>query len=494
MFWPWVQFDERVIPNLAGGAAMLSGIASIPANLYLTATSADESFNLLPAEVVESSTSSTHPELVLRLLAAVCFVGASALLINPLRAQTSTTLDTADIRRWREDLTFLRKEMPAHHANLFHDMSPAQFDSALNSIDSRLPTMARHQVIVELQKLDAMVGDGHSNVGPWRDSVIAFHTLPIGLYWFEEGIIVRSADSAHANLIGARVVVINGRPIDSVIARIRPLISHDNEMGIRAFVPFFIVMPEILQATGIVSTISAIPVTFELNGKPRTETLRPVGFFPMLTGDADRSWMPRAGWIDARDRAPTPLWLSDLTNLYWFKYLPDGRVLYCQINTIQQKSTDTLSAFMARAIAAADSAGADKFVLDLRLNGGGNGDFNKQIMLPLIKSKYDTPGHLYVLTGRRTWSAAQMLVTELMKYTTAIFVGEPTASHGNAYGDSYRIVMPNSGVTVRVSTLWHQYLDSRDKRLMIDPAIKAPLTFADYVAGRDPALLAIVAR
>lgn len=433
------------------------------------------------------------PGLGLRLLITVLFAGASALTINPLRAQTVATLDTADVRRWREDLAFLRKEMPAHHANLFHEMSPAQFDSALNSIATRLPTLARHQVIVELQKLDAMVGDGHSNVSPWRDSVIAFHTLPIALYWFEEGIIVRAADSAHANLLGARLVMINGKPIDSVVARIRPLISHDNEMGIRAFVPFLIMMPEILQATGIVSNVSAMPFTFELNGRRRTEPLTPAGLFPMLTGDADRSWMPRAGRIDARDRAPTPLWLSDPTNIYWFKYLPDGHTLYCEINTIQQKSTGSLSAFMARAIAVADSAGADKFVLDLRLNGGGNGDFNKQIMLPLIKSKYDTPGHLYVLTGRRTWSAAQMLVTELMKYTTAIFVGEPTASHGNHFGDSYRIVMPNSGVTVRVSTLWHQYLDSRDKRLMIDPEIRAPLTFADYVAGRDPALQAIVA-
>jgi hypothetical protein len=74
--------------------------------------------------------------LVLRLLVAVLFVGTSALLTNPLRAQTSTTLDTADVRRWREDLTFLRKEMPAHHTNLFHEMSRAQFDSALNSIDA----------------------------------------------------------------------------------------------------------------------------------------------------------------------------------------------------------------------------------------------------------------------------------------------------------------------------------------------------------------------
>ncbi|MGH7652406.1 MAG: hypothetical protein ACREMS_11275 [Gemmatimonadaceae bacterium] len=370
-------------------------------------------------------------------------------------------------------------------------MTSVQFDSALNSISARLPTLTRHQVIVELQKLDALVGDGHSAVAPWRDSVIAFHTLPITLYWFQEGIIVRAADSAHANLLGARVLAINGMPVDSAAARIRPLISRDNEMGVRAYTPIFMVMPEILQAAGIAPDINRIPLIVEQDGKRRTVTLSPAGLYPIMTGDIDRSWMKRQGWVDARDKAPTPLWLSDPTNMYWFKYLPDTRTLYTQINTIQQKPTDSLRAFMARAIAAADSAGAQKFVVDLRLNGGGDGTLNNFIMLPLIKSKYDTPGHLYVLTGRRTFSAAQMLVTELMKYTTSIFVGEPTASHGNHFGDSYRIVMPNSKVTVRVSTLWHQYLDSRDKRMMIEPDIAAPLTFADYAAGRDPVLRAV---
>ncbi|HEX2602595.1 MAG TPA: S41 family peptidase [Gemmatimonadaceae bacterium] len=409
----------------------------------------------------------------------------------PLRGQAGHHLDTAEVRRWREDLAVLRKEMPAHHANLFHDMTPAQFDSALNSISARLPSLPRHQVIVELQKLDALVGDGHSSVGPWRDSVIAFHTLPIALYWFPEGLMVRAADSAHANLLGGRVIAINGMPVDSVAARIRPLISRDNEMGVRAFTPFFMVMPEILNAIGVASDMRRIPFSLDFGGKQRTVVLSPAGMFPMLTGDADRSWNKRAGWVDARDKAPTPLWLSDPTNIYWFRYLSDARALYIQINTIQQKPSDSLSTFMAQAIAAADSAGADKLILDLRLNGGGNGDFNKKIMLPIIKSKYDTPGRFYVLTGRRTWSAAQMLVTELMKYTTAIFVGEPTASHGNHFGDSYRIVMPNSKVTVRVSTLWHQYLDSRDKRMMIEPQIEAPLSFADYVEGKDPGLEAV---
>jgi hypothetical protein len=416
------------------------------------------------------------------------------LVAHPAAAQAPRLLDTANVRRWREDLAVLRTEMPARHPNLFHSMTRPQFDSALSAIDSRLPALTRHGVIVELERMLALVGDGHSNVGPWRDSLIAFHSLPVAFHIFTEGLVVRAADSAHANLLGARVVEIGDLPVDSAIARVRPLISHDNEMGVRAYTPFLLAMPEVLHATGISSDLQRVRLVMDQDGRRRTVTLGHAGLFPMLTGDADRSWLPRAGWVDARDRAPSALWLSDPLDLYWFRYLPADRTLYCQINTIQQKASDSLGIFMARAIATADSAGAERFVLDLRLNGGGNGGYNKLILLPLIKSRYDVPGRLFVITGRRTFSAAQMLVTELRKYSSAVFVGEPTASKGNHYGDSFRIVMPNSRVTVRVSTLWHQYVDSRDTRAMIEPAIAAPLTFADYAAGRDPALAAVRAR
>jgi hypothetical protein len=414
-----------------------------------------------------------------------------ATLIAPTLGAQSPRLKAAEVGQWREDLEFLRTQAPAHHANLFHQMAPRQFDSALTSIESRLPSMSRVQVVVELEKLAAMIGDGHSNVGPWRDSVIAFHTLPVAFYWFPEGMVVRAADSAHASLLGARVVAINGVPIDAAIARVRPLISRDNEMGVRAYTPFLLAMPEVLEGSGIASNMERVPITFRLGDRESTVTLAPAGLFPMLTGDIDRSWVRRPGWVDARDGKPDAQWLSDPLDIYWCSYLPASRTMYVQINTIQQKPADSLRAFMTRAIAAADSARADKLVLDLRLNGGGNGYFNKDILLPIIKSRYDTAGHLYVITSRRTFSAAQMLVTQLQEYTTAIFVGEPTASKGNAYGDSYRIVLPNSKVTVRVSTLWWQLLDPRDKEDMIAPAIRAPLSFADYAAGRDPALSAI---
>ncbi len=418
------------------------------------------------------------------------FVAAALLFltVHEAHAQSMAPLDTAGVRRWREDLSVLRTEMPARHANLFHAMTHAQFDSALQSIDQRLPRLARHQVIVELQKLDALVGDGHSNVSPWRDSSAVFHQLPVALYWFEDGVFVRGATEAHAALLGARVVGIGSVSIEEALERVRPLISHDNRMGIRAWAPILLTMPEVLHAVGLAADPARAKFRLVTPKGRREVSLSAAGPFPMLTGDTDLTWMTRPGWVDARDHAPPSLWLSDPRNKYWYRYLPEKRSLYCQLNAIQQKPEDSLRVFFTRALAAAESSGAERFILDLRLNGGGDGYWNRDIVRSLIKSRYDAPGKLVVITGRRTWSAAQMLINHLENFADVVFVGEPSASRGNVYGDSKKIVLPNSRVTVRVSSLYWQQSDPRDTREFIDVNVPAPLRFADYAAGRDPAL------
>lgn len=407
-----------------------------------------------------------------------------------LLLQLVSTLDSTAIRQWREDLAFLRVEAPARHASLYHAMTPSQFDSALTGIERNLPRYSRAQVIVELQRLAALIGDGHSSVGPWRDTATVFHELPVTFYTFADGTRIRSATTAHADLLGARVLAIGGVPIDSALARVRPLVSRDNEMGVTARAPMLLAMPEVLQAIGLAPDPGHVSLELETPKGRRTVTVTPAGLFPMLTGETDLTWMPRDGWVDART-APLPLWLANSREMYWYRYLPQSRTLYCQLNAILQKPGDSLAVFLARAMHTADSAGAARFVLDLRLNGGGNGQWNRDILRAIIRSSYDAPGRLYVITGRRTFSAAQMLVSELEKYTDAIFVGEPTSSRGTHYGDSKRIMLPNSHVTFRVSSLYWQFSDPRDDRPWIPVAIPAPLTFEDYVAGRDPALEAI---
>jgi Flp pilus assembly protein TadD len=73
-----------------------------------------------------------------------------------------------------------------------------------------------------------------------------------------------------------------------------------------------------------------------------------------------------------------------------------------------------------------------------------------------------------------------------------VFVGEPSGGKVNSYGDSRRITLPNSGITVRVSTLWWQE-DPRDTRQWKAPDIAAELGSADYRDNVDPALQAVLA-
>ncbi len=85
-------------------------------------------------------------------------------------------LDSGGVRRWREDLAFLARELPLRHRNLYHTTPKPVFDSAFAALDRRLPALARHQVILELARIVALVGDGHTNVAPTRDSAIGFRS------------------------------------------------------------------------------------------------------------------------------------------------------------------------------------------------------------------------------------------------------------------------------------------------------------------------------
>jgi tetratricopeptide (TPR) repeat protein len=126
------------------------------------------------------------------------------------------------------------------------------------------------------------------------------------------------------------------------------------------------------------------------------------------------------------------------------------------------------------------------------MNDGGNNGLLKPIIVGLIRlPEIDRPGHLFVITSRNTYSAAQNLVNRLELYTDAIFVGQPTGQHVNSYGDPVAISLPNSHLTVGMSSVWWQDGDERDKRIETDPELAADYTFADYVANRDPALTVI---
>jgi tetratricopeptide (TPR) repeat protein len=399
----------------------------------------------------------------------------------------------AEAEKWREDLRHMAEEMPKYHKNLFHTITREQFDAAIAALRERIPRLARHQIIVEMARIAASVGDGHTNVAPTRDPKINFRTLPVKLYLFKDGLFVRAAEREHAALAGARVVKIGGASADEAVARVREIIGRDNEMDVRFFAPMLLCMPEVLHALELSPQLDSAQFVLETAGQQQTITLKPVGAADLLPPDTDLSWMPKEGWVDLRDgaNAPLPLWLKDPRNKFWFEYLPDTRSLYVQLNEVGNKETETLADFSKRLFAFAEANQVEKLIFDLRLNRGGNGMLLRPLLTAIIKSKLDQRGKLFAIIGRSTWSASQFLLNNMEKYTNVVFVGEPSGSKGNIYGDSRKITLPHSGITVRVSVYYWQDWSPWDTRQWTPPDLSAELSSGDYRANRDPAMQAI---
>lgn len=408
----------------------------------------------------------------------------SAFLLLFLNSASVLAQNTAPAKltaeQWQADVRFLGEELPKRHRNAFHRMKREEFEREVKSLHDRIPSIGEDEIIVGMMKIVAMIKDGHTNVVP--RAYFQSGIYPISFYLFSDGLFVRKAAPEYAEAVGARVVKIGNLGVEEALKLAAPVAFADNEMGVKSMLPVLLSIPEVLAGLKINADKQKLNLVVESGGKQRA--------FEIKSAPAPLQSLfehPPANWIDA-NKVSAPLYLKNPQNIYWFEYDKDRKLVYVQHNGIADKQDEPVADFYKRVFAFVEANAVEKFVMDLRFNGGGNNFLNRQVVIDLIKSKINRRGKLFVITGRQTFSAAQNLVNQIEKYTEAIFVGEPTAAHPNHYGDNRPFTLPNSKLTVRASTLWWQDLDPRDERFWTAPEIAAEISSEDYRAGRDPML------
>jgi hypothetical protein len=286
------------------------------------------------------------------------------------------------------------------------------------------------------------------------------HLYPLRLYEFADGMYVVGGEHT-----GRRLVAISGAPVERVARLVRPLVPYDNDSGLRAKVPSFSLVAEVLDGLGVGSGMRGRTFTFDGD---ETE-LRPV-----TAPEYD------AAFRDARDptmlpRRASPLYLAQSRRDLWLRRT--GDVLHVGYNSTFAPTEP----FGRRLVRAAREV--RRVVVDLRLNGGGN----NTTYGPLLDVLASVPS-LAVLIGRGTFSAAGNFATEVGLATDAVFVGEPTGGGVNQYGDAVARRLPATGWNLNVATLYHEKGGPHDRRLAVEPDIHVEPTSADFFAGRDPVL------
>jgi hypothetical protein len=401
-----------------------------------------------------------------------------------------STLSKAD---WLADLDYASREMPRRHKNLFHSMSRVQFEHMIASLRARVPTLNDHQIAVEFARIASTIADSHSGVSSIPEALQA-HRYPFRAYSYADGVFIQAIAPQYAQFSGSSILAIDGYPANVAMRRVRTVSDGTNDMSRRDFAVFRLNKAEVLQTLGI--TKSAEAATFLLE-KDRVKTnlkLTPMTMAQFRKPSGLWDWMganPESDWVDAR-RVPAPLYLKDQTIPFVTVYLRDSKTLYVRCNVIGD-TDKTLLANFEDAIGQTKQNPVDHFVIDLRMNGGGDNTLLRPIIHALVRSDdINKRGKLFAIIGRRTQSAAENFVTLLELDTNAILVGEPTGESPNQYGDPIALVLPHSGLTINLASLYWQDAGPHDSRIWTGPEIAAELTSTEYANGVDPALNAII--
>ncbi|UCE41052.1 MAG: hypothetical protein JSV17_16690 [Candidatus Aminicenantes bacterium] len=180
---------------------------------------------------------------------------------------------------------------------------------------------------------------------------------------------------------------------------------------------------------------------------------------------------------------------------YWFEHDKEHKAIYMQFNLVIHQQDESFDAFYTRMFKYIDNnaKSIDKFILDLRFNSGGNGLMVLPFMNEIIKrDKINRLGHLYTLIGRRSFSAAVLLVAEMMLHTKTLLVGEPAGAAQNMFSDIVNSgSLPNCGATLFISSEYFNITWPANKNYIIPPHFPAPFSSSDFFSGKDPALEAI---
>ncbi|MFL6850374.1 MAG: hypothetical protein ACJ8EH_05900 [Sphingomicrobium sp.] len=393
---------------------------------------------------------------------------------------------TLTAEQWRQDLKFMADELLRRHKNPFHAMTKEQFTQAVADLDGQIPSLQRNEIIVGMMRIAAMIGDGHTRIDPRKDERFGFPSLPLRLYLFDDGLYVRAAAPKEAALVGAKITAIGGVPVDEAIRRVSTIISKDNEMTDKLIAPVFLNMPDILQALKLSPRRDAAVFTLSKGKKSWTATIPAGAIAPRWPDDTDGSFITPDGWVDARATPKPPLWLEAPLEFHRMVDLPEQHALYTQLNEVTGIKDESLADFGVKIRKEAERTNPQKLIVDLRLNYGGNMDLRSGYIRELIKAE-DDDTQLYVLSARGSFSATEAILVDLRRLTKAVFIGEPASSKPNSYGDGYRSRLPNSKIAVQTSIFWHQ-LGGQANVPWTGVQLATPLTFADYAAGRDPAL------
>lgn len=408
--------------------------------------------------------------------------------------------DTPAADPFVQDLEYANEVIQSIHPEPFAKISETDWQASLGeTIQGICDANSDAERTTLLMSQISRMGDGHTLILPTDQP--AFETwIPIRFYAFAEGVYVTAARTDHADLVGSRLIAIGGVPAADALSQVMRISPSENRFHQMEMAAPHLSNMGVLLGLGMIGTLDGVQLTVE-NPDGATSTIEISSYQSWYSANF-RFWGemfgppvdPYEGYVTAfDDLAPLdfrngdparPPYLRDRSP-YWADYLQDSATLYIQLNTQMESPNLPFADFREQVSQLLDQE-LEQLVIDLRFNFGGDGSMLLPLVHDIIRSNHVGMNRpVIVLTGRQTFSSGVMMAGLIDQHTNAVFVGETMGANLNDFGDARSYSLPNTGLSLNVSTLYWQMgrPDLSDSAAEID--FPVPLRADDYFAGRD---------
>jgi hypothetical protein len=375
----------------------------------------------------------------------------------------------------------------------------AEAKRLLDTLPSLVSDAARFEL--HAARILALGNNGHTALfaAQWTNR---YPRSPVRLGLFADGLFVIGAPPAQSDMIGSRAVTINGRPWRQVYDAFDAYQGGRQELRDQ-FVSYFMETPAMLAAAGLGDSKDTLSLRVELPGGAARDLSAAAHMAPVEGEDKSLLGIPLPRAAVAALKGKPPLYLTKSDHYYVYERLTDLDAAYVRVDAIGGSG---LSPFFASTLANLQANPPSNIVLDLRFNMGG--DLNRARDFATRLPALARGGKLYVITSGRTFSAA-IATTGYAKQAApekVLIVGEHAGDDLQYWAEGPRTRLAGLGATLLYATERHNYrtgcqeadchgsIRAHPIRIVtLEPDLPAPLTFATYREGRDPAMEAIAA-
>jgi hypothetical protein len=445
--------------------------------------------------------------------AGIAFAALDAGAQHP-HAEPAAAADAAsapDARR--ADIAAFRERFLAVDRS-YSDAARAEAESRLAALEARVGEVSQAYFELELARIVALADNGHTAAFPGPRSRRFNRIMEVRLAPFGEDFHVLRAAPGHADLLGARLIAIDGRPVAQVRDVGRSL-AGGLPMWRDRGVPYFLESPEQMHALGVIASPERAAYRFRLaNGRTVTRRFTPEPANPgRVRANADRWYYPQLmqeegeNWRALLMADQAPWSLRDPGTPFRMRDAPEIDAFVIELRQNTSSGEMDIAEFMLDSLEAARTSGRRNIVLDMRMNGGGDLNNTRAWVRRLPRV---VPGRVFALTSPWTFSAAISTIGYLKQEAPdrVVIVGEHVGDRLDFYAEGGNsAVLPNSGAFIDYATERHDYrtgcrnIENCHGSVVrhpisvesLAPDIEAPWTIEAYMAGRDPAIEAIAA-